>query len=62
MKDRAYEIAINPKYEGYEKRLAITVCAFFDTKTGSGAIVNEVLVQELYKSIIKKNQKKESLS
>ena len=30
------------------------VCKLFDTKTGSGASVNEELVQELHKPLIKK--------
>ena len=46
MKDRPYEIAINPNYDGYQKGLASMVYKFFDKKTGSGANVNEVLPQE----------------
>ena len=40
LKDRAYEIAIVPKYGGYQRRLASIV---FDLKKGSRANVNEVL-------------------
>ena len=31
-KDRAYEIAINPKYDGYQRGLASMVYQFFDQK------------------------------
>ena len=56
MKDRAYEIVINPKYDGYQKELASMVYKFFDKKTGLGvkASVNEELAQELHKAVIKK--------
>ena len=61
LKDRAYEIAINPKYDGYQRELASTVYKFFEKKTGLGENVNEELVQELCKPVIKKVQKNESL-
>ena len=32
LKDRAYEIARNPKYYGYQRGLANIVCNFFDQK------------------------------
>ena len=31
-KDRAYEIAVSPKYNGYQKGLASMVYQFFDQK------------------------------
>ena len=37
------------------------VYKFADKKTGSRTRVNELLAQELYKSVIKRIQKKESL-
>ena len=54
LKDRAYEIAINPEYDGYKRGLGSMVYTFFDKKTGSGVSVNEELAQELNKSVIKK--------
>ena len=36
LKERAYEIAISPKYDGYKKRLASMVYKFYDKKTGLG--------------------------
>ena len=35
LKDRAYEIAINPKYVGYQRGLASMVYMFFDKKIES---------------------------
>ena len=51
LKERAYKIAINPKYGGYQRRQASTVYKFFDCKTGLGAkaSVNKELAQELHK-------------
>ena len=54
MKDGAYEIARNPKYDGYQRGLASMLYKFFDNKTGLRASVNEVLAKELHKPLIKK--------
>ena len=51
MKDRAYEIARNRKYDGYQRALASMVHKFFDKNTGSEASVNEKLVEELHKPV-----------
>lgn len=61
LKDRAYEIAINFKYDGYQRGLISMAYRFFEKGTGPGttkmnkvgAIVNEVLSQELHKQIQK---------
>ena len=53
MKDRASEIALNPKY-GYQRGLTKVVYAFFDRKRESGPNTNEMLAQELHKAVIKK--------
>ena len=39
LKDRAYEIARNCNYDGYQRPLASTIYKFFDKKTRSGGIV-----------------------
>ena len=39
-KDRAYEFALNPKYDGYQRGLASVVYTFFDKKIGSGTKAN----------------------
>ena len=54
MKERAYEIARNHGYNGYQKALASMVYKFFDKKTASGVSVNEQLAEELHKQVIKK--------
>ena len=56
LKERAYKISINPKYDGYQRELASIVFTFFDNKTGSGpkTSVNGELAQELHKPVIKK--------
>ena len=57
MKDRAYEIARNLKHRGSQKALANMVYKCCDKKRGLGAIVNEELVKELYKTVSKKLKK-----
>ena len=42
-KDRAYQIVLNPQYDGYERGLSNMVYNFFDKKTELGANVNKVL-------------------
>ena len=54
MKYRAYEIARKPKYDGDKRALASMAFMFFDKKTRSGMSVNEQLVEELHKPVIKK--------
>ena len=54
LKERAYEIARNPKYGRYQRALANIVYKFFDTKTGAGVSVNEPLAKKLHKPVIKK--------
>ena len=41
LKNTAYEIAINPKYDGFQGGLGSMIYTFFDKKTGVGAGVNE---------------------
>ena len=36
LRDRADEIAINPKYDGYQKGLGSMICKFFNKKIWSG--------------------------
>ena len=61
LKDRAYEIARNHNYDGYQRVLASMVYKFFDKITGSGISVNEQLAEELRKSVIKKFKRKNSM-
>ena len=62
LRDKAFKIAKNPKYDGYQCRLASIVYKFFDKKTSGSGIINDnisnkELAGELYKSIIKKFNK-----
>ena len=58
LKDKAFKIAINPKYDGYQRGLASMVYKFFDKKSsGSGITTTEPnyrLANELHKPIIRK--------
>ena len=64
LRDKAFNIAKNPKYDGYQRGLASMVYKFFDKKpSGSGANNeskrNEHLAEKLLKPIIKKLKKEE---
>ena len=73
MRDKAFNIAKNPKYDGYQRRHASTVYTFFDRKTSASAthankfvagafknenMSNQELAEELHKPIIRKFKKK----
>ena len=45
LKSTAYGIDRNRGYEGFQRRLAIVVCKYFDTKIGSGMCVNEQIAE-----------------
>ena len=74
LRDKAFNIAKNPKYGGYRRGLASMVYKFFDKKTkGSGVTFanksdikfipqNEQLAEELHKPIIKKLSKRKVYS
>ena len=67
LKDKAFKIATDPKYDGYQRRLASMVYKFFDKKStslnkfsGSG-IANEPnyqLENELHKPTTRKFEKR----
>ena len=57
LKDKAFKIASNPKYDGYQRGLASMVYKFFDKKSKGSSIANEPnyqLTNELRKPIIRK--------
>ena len=63
LRDKAFNIAKNPKY-GYQRGLVSMVYKFFDKKTKGTSIENEItknqqLAEELHKPIIRKFFKKE---
>ena len=62
LRDKAFNIAKKPKYDGHPRRLASMVYKFFDKKSaGSGVNMQEMsdeqLAEELRKPIIRKFQK-----
>ena len=61
--DKAFIVAKNPKYDGYQRDLASIVYKCFDKKTSGRAIKNEniskkELAEELHKPIIRKFEKR----
>ena len=71
LRDKAYDIASNPEYDGYQRGLASMVYKFFDKKsTGSGfkklknttKSSSSILANELHKPIIKKFNKRKVYS
>ena len=65
MKDKAFKIASDPKYDGYQRGLASMVYKFFDKKSSGSGIVNEPnyqLANELHKPIIRKFKKRKVYS
>ena len=70
LRDKAYDTASNPKYDGYQRGLDSMVYKFFDKKsTGSGfmklkntARNSSILADELHKPIIRKFNKRKAYS
>ena len=71
LRDKAYDIASNPKYDGYQRGLASMVYKFFDKKsTGRGfkrlentaKPSSSILADELHKPIIRKFNKRKVYS
>ena len=77
LRDKAYDIASNPEYDGYQRGLASMVYKFFDKKstaepsslersslerTGKGFKSSSVLADELHKPMIKKFDKRKVYS
>ena len=60
LRDKAFKIASDPKYDGYQRGLVSMVYKFFDKKSGRGSITNEPnyqLADDLHKTIIRKLKK-----
>ena len=69
LKDKAYHVASNPEYDGYQRGLASMVYKFFDKKSmGSGTAKSTaepsslILADELHKPVIKKFNKRKVYS
>ena len=66
LRDKAFNIAKSPKYDGYQRGLASMVYKFFDKKLKGGGFNievkhNEQLAKEIHKSIIRNFKIKNSL-
>ena len=65
LKNKAYDIASNPKYDGYQRGLASMVYNFFDKKSTVSRIARDsssILADELHKPIINKFNKRKVYS
>ena len=67
MHDKAFNIAKNPKYDGYQWGRSLMIYNFFDKGTSSKTvktenILNKELAEELYKPIIRKFEKRKIYS
>ena len=65
LRDKAFKIASDPKYDGYQRGLASMVYKFFDKKSSGSGITNELnyqLANELHKPVIKKFKKRKVYS
>ena len=58
MKNRAYEITGNCKFDEYQRALASMVYKIFDKKTVLGESVNKKLAKRLHKPVVKKLKKR----
>ena len=63
LRDKAFNVAKNPKYDGYQRGLVSMVYTYFDKKTFSSGIKNEnisskELVEERHKTVIRKFKKR----
>ena len=61
LRDKAFKIASDPKYDGYQRGLASMVYKFFDKKSSGSGVAAEPSYQfayELYRQIIRKFKKR----
>ena len=65
LRDKAFKIASDPKYDGYQRGLASMVYKFFDKRSswsGVDAETNYQLASELHEQIIKKSKRRKVYS
>ena len=65
LRDRAFEIASNPKYDGYQRGLASLVYTFFDKISSESSVdpePNYQLANELHRQIIQIFKRKKAYS
>ena len=60
LRDKAFAVASDPKYDGYQRGLASIIYKFFDKNSSESGIADEPnyqLANELHKAIIRKSKK-----
>ena len=60
LRDKAFKVPGNPKYDGYQRGLVSMVYKFFDKNSSGNGIATEPncqLANELHRQIIRKNKK-----
>ena len=65
LREKAYNIACNPEYDGYQRSLASIVYKFFDKNSMGSGITRDsslILADELHKPVIKKFNKRKVYS
>ena len=65
LKDKAFKIISDPRYDGYQRGLASMVYKLFDKRSSGSGMANEPnyqLANELHKPIIRKFKKRENYS
>ena len=65
LRDQAFKIASDPKYDGYQRELSSMICKFFDQKSNGSDITNGSnyqLANELHKPFVKEFKKKKVYS
>ena len=65
LRHKAFKIASDPKYDGYQRELGPVVYKFFDKKSSGNGIINEANYQvadELHQPIIRKFKKRKVYS
>ena len=63
LRDKAFNIAKNPRYDGYQRGLASMVYKFFDKKSLDEKVVNEIisnkeLAEKLHNSMVRKYERR----
>ena len=65
LRDKAFEIASHPKYDGYQRGLASMVYKFFNKKSRGSGVATELnyqLANELHRQIIRKFKRRKIYS
>ena len=60
LKDKVFKIASDPKYDGYQRGLALMVYKLFEKKSSGSSIAGEPNYQMSFINLLLKNSKKEN--